>query len=235
MTINNDDKAVAAVTAPASNSKRNYKKREAIYETTFSFTDATMARVAARNGIKNDRRFDEKIPGLAIQVYPSGKITFFVYKNVNMYNRKKNTWAPNVIYKKMFVWAKNTGFNCEASELLDWRKNPEVVKEIDARQLGNKEVWLLDKVKHLANLTRIQQEARTKGQYGVAIKAEELKDKVQGFYVDRNLTLTKELSEEDITQQMKSMFNTREEYEASHAGLAEELFPGKKVKDEDKT
>jgi len=115
MTINNDDKAVAAVAAPASNSKRNYKKREAIYETTFSFTDATMARVAARNGIKNDRRFDEKIPGLAIQVYPSGKITFFVYKNVNMYNRKKNTWAPNVIYKKMFVWAKNTGFNCEAA------------------------------------------------------------------------------------------------------------------------
>ena len=122
-----------------------------------------------------------------------------------------------------------------ASELLDWRKNPEVVKEIDARQLGNKEVWLLDKVKHLANLTRIQQEARTKGQYGVAIKAEELKGKVQGFYVDRNLTLTKELSEEDITQQMKSMFNTREEYEAAHEGLAEELFPSKKAKDDGKT
>ena len=122
-----------------------------------------------------------------------------------------------------------------ASELLDWRNNPEAVREIDARQLGNKEVWLLDKVKHLANLTRIQQEARAKGQYGVAIKAEELKDKVQGFYVDRNLTLTKELSEEDITKQMRSMFNSREEYEAAHKGLAEELFLSKKVKDEDKT
>ena len=55
MTINNDDKAVAAVAAPTSNSKRNYKKREAIYETTFSFTDSTMARVAARNGVKKER------------------------------------------------------------------------------------------------------------------------------------------------------------------------------------
>ena len=74
---NNDDKAVAAVAAPASNSKRNYKKREAIYETKFSFTDATLARVKPRYGVKNDRRFDEKIPGLSVQVYPSGKITFF--------------------------------------------------------------------------------------------------------------------------------------------------------------
>ncbi|HCI71689.1 MAG TPA: hypothetical protein DHV30_14305 [Balneola sp.] len=30
-----------------------------------------------------------------------------------MYNKKKNKWAPNVIYKKMFQWAKNTGFRCE--------------------------------------------------------------------------------------------------------------------------
>lgn len=115
MTINDNDKAVAAVAAPASNSKRNYKKREAIYETTFSFTDSTMARVTARSGVGRDRRFDEKIPGLSIEVYPSGKITFFVYKNINMYNKKKNVWAPNVIYKKMFVWARNTGFNCEAA------------------------------------------------------------------------------------------------------------------------
>ena len=43
-----------------------------------------------------------------------------------------------------------------ANELLDWRKNPEVVEEINSRQVGNKEVWLIDKVKHLANLSRIQ-------------------------------------------------------------------------------
>jgi hypothetical protein len=37
----------------------------------------------------------------------------------------------------------------------------------------NKKVWLIDKIKRLANLTRIQQEARLKGQCGVTIKAEE--------------------------------------------------------------
>ncbi len=111
-----------------------------------------------------------------------------------------------------------------ASELLDWRKHPDVVREIEARQIGNKEVWLVDKTKHLANLTRIQQEARTKGQYGVAAKCEELKGKVQGLYVDRNLTLTKELSEEDINEQMRAQFKTKEEFDALNESLRDELF-----------
>ena len=123
-----------------------------------------------------------------------------------------------------------------ANELLDWRKNPEVVEEINNRQIGNKEVWLIDKVKHLANLTRIQQEARKKGQYGVAAKCEELKGKVQGFYVDRNLTLTKELTSEDLHEKMKSMFQSREEYDLMNESLAEELFgKEKKVEEEDKS
>jgi hypothetical protein len=111
-----------------------------------------------------------------------------------------------------------------ASELLDWRKHPDVVKQIEARQVGNREVWLVDKTKHLANLTRIQQEARAKGQYGVAAKCEELKGKVQGFYVDRNLTLTKELSEEDLNNQMRAQFKTKEEFDALNESLREELF-----------
>lgn len=76
----------------------------------------------------------------------------------------------------------------------------------------------------MANLTRIQQEARSKGQYGVAAKCEELKGKVQGFYVDRNLTLTKELTDGDIHKKMKDMFKTREEYDFMNKSLAEELF-----------
>ena len=104
------------------------------------------------------------------------------------------------------------------------------------QQIGNKEVWLIDKVKHLANLSRIQQEARKKGQYGVAIKAEELKGKVQGFYVDRNLTLTKELSSEDLHDKIKTMFQSREEYDAMNDSLREELFgEEKKVEEEDKS
>ena len=99
------NKVVAAVAAPKTS--RTYKQREAIYETKFSFTDKNMVRVKYRK-LSHDRRYDEKIPGLSIEVYPK-HITFFVFKNINMYNKKKNTWAPNVVYKKMFVWAKNTG------------------------------------------------------------------------------------------------------------------------------
>ena len=105
------NKVVAAVAAPKT--KRKYKPREAIYETKFSFTDENLVRVKYRK-LSHDRRYDEKIPGLSIEVYPK-HITFFVFKNINMYNKKKNVWAPNVIYKKMFVWAKNTGFNCAAA------------------------------------------------------------------------------------------------------------------------
>ncbi len=48
--------------------KRKYKKREAIFEKRFSFTDENMARVQFTIGKKLDRRFDSKIPGLCIQI-----------------------------------------------------------------------------------------------------------------------------------------------------------------------
>ena len=113
MTIDdNENKAVAAVAAPAIPQKRKYKRREAIFEKRFSFTDENMAR-AVCDGKKYDRRFDSKIPGLCVHLRTSGSKIFYAYKSVNMYNKKKNTRAPNVIYKKMFQWAKNTGFRCE--------------------------------------------------------------------------------------------------------------------------
>ena len=82
-----------------------------------------------------------------------------------------------------------------AHELLDWRQNPEVVREIDEKLKVHKAIWMVDKEKHLANLTRIGNEARAKGLFGVAGKMEELKGRAQGFYVDRNITMTKEIIE----------------------------------------
>ena len=99
-----------------------------------------------------------------------------------------------------------------AHELLDFRKNPAVAKVIQDRLMGNMEVWMLDKQKHMANLTRIQQEARAKGQYGVAAKCEELKGKVQGFYVERNLNLNVEQNQTDTRERIKRMYD-REDYE----------------------
>src|SRR6056300_1004811 len=82
-------------------------------------------------------------------------------------------------------------------------------------------------LKKLKCLTRIQNEARSKSQYGVAGKMEELKGKVQGFYIDRNMTLTKEVTEEDLNEKMRSMFDSKEEYEAVTKAMTEEIF-GKK-------
>ena len=114
MTTTND-KTVAAVASPADSSKKSYKKRDPIWDNKFSFTDQNMARAKHILGKKYDRRYDVKIPGLCAHLRPNGGITFYAYKSVNMYNRKNNKWGPNVVYKKMFRWAKNSGFNCEAA------------------------------------------------------------------------------------------------------------------------
>ena len=120
MTIN-DDNVVAAVAAPTTSKevkekiKRNKKQKQPIFDVVFSFTDENMARATYINTKKYDRRYDKKIPGLCVRMRSSGTKTFYAFKSVNMYNKKKNIWAPNVVYKKMFVFSKNTGFNCVAA------------------------------------------------------------------------------------------------------------------------
>ena len=58
-----------------------------------------------------------------------------------------------------------------------------------------------------------------------------LKGKVQGFYVDRNLNITKEVSSEDLNEKMKSIFSSREEMEIFNKSLADELFTDDKKED----
>ena len=110
-----------------------------------------------------------------------------------------------------------------AHELLNPKVNPATAKIIHDRLMGNMEVWMLDKEKHMANLTRIQSEAREKGQYGVAAKCEELKGKVQGFYVERNLNLNAEISADDSRDRIRRSYD-REEYEEFSKREIEEIF-----------
>ena len=137
MTINDNDKLVAAVAAPAVVQKKSYKKREAIWDNKFSFTDQNMARAKHILGKKYDRRYDEKVTGLCVHLRPSGGKTFYAYKSVHMYNKKKNEWAPNVVYKKMWHWAKNTGFDCESAR----EKVSSILDQIvDSRSKANDEI-----------------------------------------------------------------------------------------------
>lgn len=115
MNDNDTNIAVGSVEPPAAAQRKKYKKRDAIFESKFSFTDAHMARVRWNNLKSVDRRFDEKIPGLCVRVHKDNNIIFYAFKSVNMYNKKKNVWQPNVVYKKMFQWARNTGFDCESA------------------------------------------------------------------------------------------------------------------------
>ena len=53
----------------------------------------------------------------------------------------------------------------------------------------------------------------------------EIRGKVAGLYVERNLTLTKELSEDDIKTKMRDLFPDKETFIANHKALMDELFP----------
>ena len=85
------------------------------------------------------------------------------------------------------------------------------------------EVWMLNKEKHMANLCRIQEAAKEKGQYVVAAKCEELKGKVQGFYIEINLNLNAEVSAEDSKERIRRMYD-REEYEQFSKAEIEQIF-----------
>ena len=76
----------------------------------------------------------------------------------------------------------------------------------------------------MANLFRIGQEAGTKGQYGVKAKCEELRGKLAGLYIEKQMILSKEMTQEDIDAKWKSMFKTREEMEAMNKHMLEEVW-----------
>ena len=160
------------------------------------------------------------------------KITPKQQKFIDLYTSKFGEWSATQC--AIAAGYEKSSAHTRAHELLDWRQNPEVVKIIDERQIDNKSVWLVDKIRHLANLTRIQNEARAKGQYGVAGKMEHLKGLVQGFYIDRNISITQELTEDELNVKMKGIFANRDEYEAFNKSLGKELFgTEKKVKKDD--
>lgn len=112
-----------------------------------------------------------------------------------------------------------------AAELLDWKKHPDIALEIQNRIAALREAWDVNRDKHLAVLCKIRDAAMEKGQYGVANKAEELRGKVAGLYVERNLTLTKELTEDEIKEKMKAIFPDKESMLQGQKELMKDLFP----------
>ena len=120
------------------------------------------------------------------------------------------------------------GAHTRASELLNPQKNPNVVLEIQSRLAMLRDQWDIDRDKHLAMLTKIRDEARIKGQYGVVAKCEELRGKVGGLYIEKSMVLTKDIKDEDGLEKFKAIYETRDDFDKAMLVMGEEMFPDQK-------
>jgi len=120
------------------------------------------------------------------------------------------------------------GAHNRASELLNVSKSPNVVLEIQSRLAMLRDQWDIDKDKHLAMLTKIRDEARIKGQYGVVAKCEELRGKVGGLYIEKSMVMTKDFTEGDETRKIKEIYGSRDDFDKAMLLMGDDLFPDEK-------
>jgi len=119
------------------------------------------------------------------------------------------------------------GSYARASELLDYKKNPSVVLEIQQRLAALRQQWDIDRDKHLAMLTKIRDEARIKGQYGVVAKCEELRGKAGGLYIEKSMVITKDIDKK-ADDEFRELYKTRADFEKSMILMAETMYPNEK-------
>ena len=114
----------------------------------------------------------------------------------------------------------------KASELLDFRKYPQVRMEIDLRLAHSRELWSITRDKSMAHLFKIGEEARKKGNLGVAAKCEELRGKLGGLYIEKLHTLheNRELSEDELNEKIRKIFPTRTDFIKGSKSMIEGLY-----------
>ena len=123
----------------------------------------------------------------------------------------------------------------KASELLDYRKYPQVRTEIDLRLSHSRELWSISRDKSMAHLFKIGEEAKKKGNLGVAAKCEELRGKLGGLYIEKLHTLheNRELTEEELNEKIKKIFPTKIDYIKGQNSLFNELYKEEEESDKD--
>ena len=96
-----------------------------------------------------------------------------------------------------------------AYELLNPRISPHVVTYIGKLKEDLKIKHDIDPDKHMARLNHLGRLAEDKGQFGVAGRMEELRGKVAGYYIDRQIIKTKkgvdDMTEEELNEQLKKI------------------------------
>ena len=123
----------------------------------------------------------------------------------------------------------------KASELLDYRKYPQVRAEIDLRLAHSRELWSINRDKSMAHLFKIGEEAKKKGNLGVAAKCEELRGKLGGLYIEKLHTLheNRELSEEELNEKIRKLFPTKLDFIKGQHGMLDGLYEEDKESDKD--
>ena len=99
-----------------------------------------------------------------------------------------------------------------ATELLNPKICPHVVKYIHEIENDIKTKYEISKDSHMAELWRIREEAKKKNQTLVRLRAEELRGKLMGYYVDKKQTLNvnkslNDLTEEELEKRMSEINN----------------------------
>ena len=100
-----------------------------------------------------------------------------------------------------------------AYELLNPKICPHVVKYIGELKEEFRIKNNIDPDKHMARLNYLGQRAEEKNMVGVALRAEELRGKVAGYYIDRIIQKNKtdaDLTEEELEDKQKQLLETYE-------------------------
>ena len=115
--------------------------------------------------------------------------------------------------------ATKVGYSPESSyqrahELLNPKLCPHVVKYIGELQEEFRKKNNIDPDKHMARLNYLGQKAEQNKMVGVALRAEELRGKVAGYYIDRQIIKQKgsidDMSEEELEEKLKTIIDDNE-------------------------
>ena len=117
---------------------RGYSRKQPITDKRFKFSNDLLARAAyVGNGKSADKRFDTSTEGLSMWISPYGIKTFYAFKKVKMFNKKKLKTESNNNYKKIFRFEDSTHRNLAAAK----DELPNVLKELSApKQEANEDI-----------------------------------------------------------------------------------------------
>ena len=92
--------------------KKEKRKARIIADKSFKFAQYSLKHclVYQGNGKYPDKRFDKNTSGLCLFISPKGEKTFYAFKSVKMYNKKKDRTERNAVYQKIFRFSDTKGF-----------------------------------------------------------------------------------------------------------------------------